>query len=173
MFLPEVKNGYVGELLSCLKGVKDPFEVQEKWGNFSDALKAASSRVGGESPEFFSVAAENLGSFRVMMGTSVSRWCGLRIVSLHAGAALRIPLQLLLGQKVLMCSLHRTSGFLSVCMESRVPLGLHNGLGGPHLLETSAFLSSCKKQCQDSCRVDIGMALLYVPQHCHTCHLMF
>ena len=50
-----------GNFLSCLKGVKDPFEAQEGRWHFSPQWKRASSRFEGRISWFFSRCGRKLG----------------------------------------------------------------------------------------------------------------
>ena len=67
----------LGNFLSCNKGLKDPFEVQEC---MCDLAREASAEKGqilpmGEPPGFSIVGSD---SSQVMTGTSGTRSCGLR-----------------------------------------------------------------------------------------------
>ena len=73
MFL-STGNAYVGNVLGCVKDVKDPFEAQEgRWDFPRDATakKGLHLTLMGESPGFSRVAAGNMGFLLSLRGTSV------------------------------------------------------------------------------------------------------
>ena len=75
--------GILGNFLSCLKSVKDPFGVQEGRGDFSQeaaAEKGLSSR-GGENLLVF-LELQRVSS-RVMTGKLGTSWWGLTEVQSH------------------------------------------------------------------------------------------
>ena len=72
-----------GNFLSCLKGVKYPFEAQEgRWDFSQDAAaeKGLIWRLGENLLGFLELQQETRGSSRVVMGTSGTRSCCLRKV---------------------------------------------------------------------------------------------
>ena len=145
-------DGDVGDFLSCLKGVKDPFGAQKgRWGFSRDTpVDKGLSSCGGGS---LLVPRElRWGSQRTARGASGRS-------SLHASreGPLGIPLQSLPRPRSSSGVEVRTSGFLS-----RVDLDLGVPLRRP---EGSQDLLSCgamqvhsplkpEKQCQASCWVD-------------------
>ena len=78
-----VETGMSGNLLSCLKGIKDPFEAQEgRWDFSRDAAGETGliSHCGENLRVFLELRPGTWGSSCVTMGTSGTRLCGLRKV---------------------------------------------------------------------------------------------
>ena len=69
-----------GNFLSCIKGVKDPFEAQEERWDFSQDAKWERPHLTlrGESPGFSRVAASNLGFLSSYEGDFRDSLRGLR-----------------------------------------------------------------------------------------------
>ena len=145
-------DGYVWELLSCLKGVKDPFAAREgRWDFSRDATveKGLISRRGENLLVFLELWQETWGSSQVTTGTPGTHSCCLRKVkspSTLRGASLDSS-AVMAGVEVLTGVGARNSGFLSSAnMDLRVPLEFPQGSQASSLVETckSALLSSLK-----------------------------
>ena len=107
-----------GNFLSCIKGVKDPFEAQEGRWDFSRdtaAEKDLITRLGENLLVFLELRQQTWGSFQVTMGTSRPAHGDSGKSSLHASCTgpLGIPLQLLLQPRSSSTVEARTSGFFS------------------------------------------------------------
>ena len=75
-----------GNSLSCIEGVKDPFEAQEgRWDFSRDAAveKGLNSCRGENLLVFLELRQQTWGSSQPTMGTSGTRSCCLRKASLH------------------------------------------------------------------------------------------
>ena len=82
----------LGNFLSCLKGVKDPFGAQEgRWdfSRYTAAEKGFSSCAEENLLIFFELRQQTWGSSRVTTGTSGTRSGGLRKV--HSQCELQGP----------------------------------------------------------------------------------
>ena len=140
--------GMSGNFLSCLKGVKDPFEAQEgKWDFSRDAgVKTASSCVEGRISWFFSSCGRKLGVlFELQMGPQRPACVSSGMSSPHASCEgpLGILLQSLLGLKSSFVIEAGISGFLSSAdMDLGVPLEFPQGSQASPRVETCkpAFL---------------------------------
>ena len=140
MFLSNA-DGDVGNFLSCLKGVKEPFVAQEVRWDFS---REAAGEKGLSSP-----GGENLlvflelrwDSSRVTMGTSGTRSWGHREVRSprESERPLGIPLQSMRGLRSSSGFEAGASGFIS-----RADLNLGVPLGSPEGSETSSRVLACK-----------------------------
>ena len=159
-----VEMGMSGNFLSCIKGVKDPFEAQEGRWDFSGDYAAENSLI--------SRWGENL-----LLFLSCSRKLG---VPLELQWGLQGPARVALGKSSLLRVARGLFGFLSSRSLGRGPhldwgwnlryplqcLHGHQGFSGVSTGES--VLVSCgdmrvrfplelEKQCQASCRVDIGI----------------
>ena len=138
--------------MSCLKGVKDPFEAQEgRWDFLRDAAwKRASSHVEGRISWFFSSCSRKVGvPLELQWGPQGPTHVDSTKSRLHASCEgpLMIPLQPLPGPRFSSGAEARTSGFLSSAgMDLGVPLEFPQGsqASSPVQRCKNTFLSSWK-----------------------------
>ena len=146
-----VETGMSGNFLSCIKGVKDPFEAQEgRWDFSQDAtVGKTSSHIEGRISWFFSSCSRKLGvPLELRQGPQGPTCVASGKSSLHASCEqlLGIPLQSVPGARSSSGAEARTSGFLSSAdMDLGVPMEFQQGSQASSRVETckSAFLSSC------------------------------
>ena len=147
-----MQTGMSGNFLSCLKGVKDPFEAQEGRWDFSRdtaAEKDLITRLGENLLVFLELRQQTWGSFQVTMGTSRPAHGDSGKSSLHVicDGSVRIPLQLLPLTRSSSGVESRNSGFLSSAdMNLGVSPTFPQGSQASSRVETckSALLSSWK-----------------------------
>ena len=144
--------GILGNFLSCIKGVKDPFEAQEgRWDFFEMLqLKRTSSRAEGRISWFFSSCGRKLSvPHELQWGSQGPARVASGEPSLHARCegTLGIPLQLVKEPRASSRVEAETSGFFSSAdIDLGAPMEFRQGSQVSSCVETwnSAFLSRCK-----------------------------
>ena len=153
--------GILGNFLSCIKGVKDPFEAQEGRWDFFEMLqrKRTSSRAEGRISWFFSSCGRKLSvPHELQWGSQGPARVASGEPSLHARCegTLGIPLQLVKEPRASSRVEAETSGFFSSAdIDLGAPMEFRQGSQVSSCVETwnSAFLSSC----QSSIRLPVGL----------------
>ena len=142
--------GILGNFLSCIRRVQDPFEAQEGRWDFSrdTQWRRASSRVKGIISWFFSSCARKLGfPLLFQLGPQGPTCVASGKSSVHASCEglLLVPLQSVPGPRSSSAAEAETSGFLSSAdMDLKDPMEFQQGSQALFCVETckSAFLSS-------------------------------
>ena len=144
--------GILGNFLSCIKGVKDPFEAQEGRWDFFEMLqwKRTSSRTEGRISWFFSSCGRKLSvPHELQWGPQGPARVASGEPSLHARCegTLGIPLQLVKEPRASSRVEAETSGFFSSAdIYLGAPMEFQQGCQASSRVETRkcAFHSRCK-----------------------------
>ena len=140
----------MGNFLSCIRHLKDPFEAQEGMWAFSrdTQWRRPSSRVKGIISWFFSSCARKLGVPLLFQRGPQGPTCvasGKSSVHASCEGLLLVPLQSVPGPRSSSAAEAETSGFLSSAdMDLKDPMEFQQGSQASFCVETckSAFLSS-------------------------------